>query len=330
MSPCSDQSAEPAAAPGSRRSSASWRRWALLPLWLAAVAGPAEDAQAATPATQAATHAADSFQQALRLTDRQDRLLMDIGDRVEQLDEAAFYAMLAKAAEIGQIPDQPLEVLDRPSLGSLLAEPRRYRGRPVRLSVRVARIERLTAADGLTANPYWPADRPVWKLGCLGASGGIYSDTALLVFAAAEPASLGEPDEFTPRQERIYHPSRDVEVAGFFYKVRTCTSEDGKVRDFPVILAWRVDRAGQRSVLPGAPAGARDTFFLVLAALLVGYFFARRWAGRKGQADRPYRYRPLRREMEDAAGSDVEADPIETAGRRPEKEEGDDAENGSR
>lgn len=84
---------------------------------------------------------AGSFTDALKLTELEAAALGDVADSSPQLAETAFYMMLSKAAAVAERTDQDLSLIDSPAPEQLLTNPKRWRGWPVRLGVRVYRLQ---------------------------------------------------------------------------------------------------------------------------------------------------------------------------------------------
>ncbi|MHC4294035.1 MAG: hypothetical protein ACYSTL_00450, partial [Planctomycetota bacterium] len=180
--------------------------------------------------------AAETFEEAFELTRKEAAVLESVSDRVAQLDEAAFYVFLRKAARLAAIETQ-FDRLDRPTAANLLEHPQRYRAWPILINVQVSRMEKLAVGDGLSASGDWPPDRPVWKIGCFsteGAGGRI----PLLIFSVVEPTLLGDPDKIGPAGDNVYIRWRDAQICALFYKVATYEGADGRTREYPVAIAW--------------------------------------------------------------------------------------------
>jgi len=287
-------------------------------LWAFALPAPAI-ARANTPATQTRPAA---FADALKLTDKEAVALSAVRDRVGQLDETAFKMLLSKAAEIAKIEHQDLRIIDRPAPVNLLRHPERYRGWPVRLTLRAHKVHRLVGSRDISASAYWPADRPLWQLGCVDPESGFPGDEPLVVFSPVEPTVLGEPDKTVGENERLYYARRDarVIVTGYFYKVWRQRDADGNVRNYPIIVAWRFDNPTAKNAIPQtktAPERRIYVMIVVLLILLMGYLLARRFSRRRAGLKRSPEYQPMRfdikmpeedepTESEDGAGPSVD------------------------
>ncbi len=121
-------------------------------LWMAAlsltVLYPSAGHSAEAPATRPGSPTTRSFQESLKLTEKEQRALSAVRDRSTQRDETAFYMLLRKAHRISEIGEQKLRALDRPAVENLLRHPERYRGWAIRIPLRVHRVEKLTVLAG--------------------------------------------------------------------------------------------------------------------------------------------------------------------------------------
>ena len=260
------------------------------------------------PAPSAASGKSKSFAEALRLTASEATALTDVRDRASQLDETAFYMMLSKAAGIAALADQQLHLLDRPVASNLLAHPQRYRGWPIRLRLRVYRVEKLVPGAGLSASPYWAADRPVWKLVGVDSKSDDPLTGLLVVFSIVEPSVLGAPDRVGQSGEGYYNHGRDVELAGISYKLYRTEDLQGNIRDYPVVVAWRLEIPAAGKKVAETKTPSRSHFiYMLLAGLLVMYLFAKRYARRKAAEESRFVYRPLRDELGEPPGDPAEA-----------------------
>jgi hypothetical protein len=246
-----------------------------------AVSAHADTTGAAAPATQ--TVQADSMpasQPALpptALTAGEQSLLADVRDGDSQLDEAALYALLAKAKAIAA-KGVPLWQIDRPAVDNLLAHPARYRGWPVVVRLRIARVEKLLPPKDITPPPSWPKDRPVWKLACYAPAAIAGRDVPLLVFTLVEPPGGASGQAGDDRPEDT---PRDCDVGGYFYKVARGEDVSGRERNFPVILAWSFTPAGTGI---GGLSAEKAPWLVILLALLALFVVVQRLSRRAGKA----------------------------------------------
>lgn len=281
----------------------------MLVVLLALLTVPARCAGADPVATQAATP--KTFAEAVELTEVEAIALAAVRDKDQQLDETAFYMLLDKVAGIAQLADQLPGQLDRPGLSNLADHPERYRGWPIRLTLNVRRLAKLTAPEHFVKPPHWPDDRAIWQMDCYGPAGGAHKDTPLMVFSTIEPTALGEPKRIGKEGESYYSPSREFQIDGFFYKLHEAPDQRGWLRPYPVVLAWSVSQPGG-SPRPArkAPAAKRyQVLLLFVGGLLIIYLFARRHFRMQDRARQQYHYKPLREELADA---DEDRDPKES------------------
>jgi hypothetical protein len=167
-----------------------------------------------------------------------------VRDRISQLDETPFYMMLHHVATLPAISDAQYAALDMPSYANLLAEPARYRARPMRMTVLVVRVRKIFPERGMSNTPYWPKDRCVWRMDCLNADSTDPVMQPVIVFSTMEPAELGDgrPGPDADVTEYPYPGSPKARIAGVFYKVQTDADLSGVRRDYPVILGSQVVR----------------------------------------------------------------------------------------
>ena len=145
-------------------------------------------------------------------------VLEDVLDGGESIEESAFYLLLARSRRLAV---EPTTIADT-SLTDLLENPASYRGKPVRLRLRVWIIRQFYPANKLD----WP--EAVQELNCKSIGG--QPVTVLLT----DPQQL--------------HRGNTLEVTGLFYKLhryRTrATGEDGKPQYAlqPLVVARTVTR----------------------------------------------------------------------------------------
>jgi len=261
-------------------------------LGLLAVLLPATWLGAEVADTQPARQSGIALTDALTLNQRERTVLADTQDGDSQLDEAAFYMLLSKAAGIAGVRPNDLGDLDRPAMANLLARPDRYRGWPVAISVRIMRVEQLRAPQDFTLPPGWSEDRHIWKIACNGLDAEAASPQPLLVFTTSRPRSLPPAEKTGAAGEAYYLRSNSFKIQGFFYKSHRAANNDGKLTDFPVVVAWSVDCAER-------PASSRPKGWWLgsIIGLAIIYLFVRRWSRRAIGDDQKYIYRPLRQQL---------------------------------
>ena len=190
---------------------------------------------ASAPAT---TFPANISPDAIELSERERIALEAVRDRTTSLDETALYMMLAKAGKRAE----PVS----PAYRDLLAHPGRYRGEAIRLTLQVDTVRKLLPEEGLPVTPYWPKDRPVWRLECLNPAAGRPRDEPVVVLSVVAPTLLPRPDQIADNGDQLFHePGPMIELTGVFYKVyqartRGDARDPAAWRDFPVIVAWQL------------------------------------------------------------------------------------------
>ena len=250
------------------------------------------------------TVTAEEVVKALAFDDNSDlgRAMSDVSDGTTQWRETALFLLLKRVGALGSMAPGEMALLDRPAYRSLLAEPKRYRARPIRLTVRVHTVMKMTGRQLGAGDAVWPADRAVWRLFCSDAS--LPVDRAhVVICSAVEPTGLGEPSaknredrkRFDP-DELIYKHAPEVEVACVFYKTYRDKQKDAdRQRDYPVVVAWQVAAPPDRSIAnptdPRYLAGA-----LLIAAVCIVYYFVRRYTKRFKKSGPRIQYRPKRDE----------------------------------
>ncbi len=233
----------------------------------------------------------DSFADALKLTQAEATALADVADKSPQLDETAFYIMLAKAARIAERTDQDHSLIDSPAAVQLLDAPRRWRGWPVSLGVTIYRAEKLQGHKHLSASPNWPVNKPVWKL-----SGTAMGDPniTIVAFSVTDPLMLGEPDSTETDAAGViiatYDKGSAAEVIGFSYKTWSTKDTEGRLQNYPIVVAWKIARTGRPGEAELTPQ--LEKFYQTVAlgmALLIGYLFLKVYTRRLGKAGSPLR-----------------------------------------
>ncbi len=236
----------------------------------------------------------------------------NIWDAVNDYDlqwrETAFFVGMQRVRKVQPLSAEGLKLLDCPSYTSLIADPGRYRARPIRLSVYVYRLIKLEPGKDFAGSRRWPvSDGPVWRLDCGNALAKHPADEPLLVFCAFDPSSLlGKPYQVNKDGQAIYK-HKEAEIAGIFYKIYRDMSRGDKskgiepeLRSYPVALAWQVNTALSRATPPSVDSRLIAIIFIV-AAMAVAYLILRRTT--KPPAVHRVRrrtYRPLRTpEMEE-------------------------------
>jgi hypothetical protein len=280
------------------------------------------------PAAAAVTAAAvRSMADRLTITDMDRTVLDAVRDGTRQIDETGLYVGLgiaARAAGNVQLDPQEWPQLDRPAYVSLLAEPKRWRGRPLQATASVFRVTKLMSGDGLNYSEFWPKDHPAWRMdGVISEDGVRRDDQPIMVFSVVNPAEfLGQAEPGDSKAETVYKKGPQIHVAAIFYKDLLRTEVAGPLRLYPVVMAWQLSRGEgaftRYSEAPGGLLTKLAPVVILLTALVGGFYLIRRRMTqmRKSGSQGP-RYQPLRSPVtpagspRDAAGNpeDVYVDP---------------------
>ncbi len=229
----------------------------------------------------------DNFADAIKLTKAEATALADVADKSPQIDETAFYMMLAKAAAIAELASPYDTLVDSPAAAQLLTNPQRWRGWPVRLQAIVYRIEKLQGRKHLSPSPHWSVNRPVWKL-----SGTAMSDPniSIVAFSVVNPPRRDQPDSIETDNSGIevqtFNNGTPVVYTGFSYKVWSTKDTEGRVQNYPVIIPWLIGLVipADEASSPGSLGKLYQTVALGMA-LLIGYLFLKVYTRRLGKAD---------------------------------------------
>jgi hypothetical protein len=254
--------------------------------------------------------AARTVREGLMLTRQEGRLLAEVEDRTERLlDDPALYMMLAHAASLPRLSaDQLAGELDRPAYASLLADPEQYRARPMSMRLRVRGVRKVQPVEP-ACRPWRDANEgPLWCLECYNASSkrGAFEPVIVLT---PQPPTLGKPDATDSDGQETYDRSvPEVEVAGVFHKLYSMRDPNDKWSDYPVLLAWQVER---RAATPMKPYPLK--MFFTVGMVLLGYGILR-WQIRRREAMRreeeAFRPRRFEEATDDAQARSV--DPLLT------------------
>jgi len=163
-------------------------------------------------------------------------------------DRKDFYILMGKVADLPPLKDADYYDLDRPAYRSFMQEPNRWFGRPMRMTVLVFQVEKLTVDNGkLNASIFWRKEAPIWKLYCLNAKAETPGLEPVTVYVPVDPTNiLGQPPHKSDHGRMGYEvPGRRAEIAGVFlrnYQDVNRGGVDGRptVREFPAVLAWQI------------------------------------------------------------------------------------------
>ena len=238
----------------------------------------------------------------LRLTDAESMALAVVADRTSQLDEPAFTILLGRVAKLPAMEGRRLVYgLDHPAYRSLLARPWEYRGRSMQMTVTPANVggiyvRKMLPGKDFTPTRHWTIqDGPIWKIYCFNADSVNPIMEPMVVFSTTAPVALGEPDEVQSDGTEVFGGRRRLDIAGVFYKIYRQKDRQGTWRNYPVVLAWQIDKSARA---PGGDQWQQETrwrwVFAVALLLMMGYMFYKRGIKVSNAPSRKYTYRPLR------------------------------------
>jgi hypothetical protein len=271
----------------------------------------------------AATTAAPvkSMADRVAITDMDRTVLDAVRDDTRQIDETGLYVGLgiaARAAGNVQLDPQEWSQLDRPAYVSLLAEPKRWRGRPLQATASIFRVTKLMSGDGLNYSDFWPKDHPVWRMDGVISDPQAAPDQPIIIFSVVNPAEfLGRGEPGAGKAETEYKKGPQVRVAAIFYKDLIDTDRKGAVRKYPVVMAWQLSRGEDTFArYPEAPGGLLTKLapvVILLTALVGGFYLLRKRMTqmRQGRGPQGPRYQPLRSPVTPAGVPDAPADPAD-------------------
>ena len=214
---------------------------------------------------------ADTVEDALAYSQAEKTILEDVYDRDDQINTSAFYVLLRRAAMLpaGRVV---LNQAEQPNPKSLWKEPKRYRGRLIRVeAIYAGRITEYT--KNLSPSKWW-GNRPVWMMDVVE-----YQTNKPIIVALTE------------KPPKITIGTR-VKVAGIFYKVvrlpeNKQTGDPSKKHDYPIIVAKNVFLF--QSLTTGtAPLGA-VIMSLTVILMLVAFIMLRHYITRKVKTSQPRR-----------------------------------------
>ena len=277
------------------------------PAYIACFLFGAVSSLAVAASTQPASRPADAttawerVNSALALSRKDELLLSSMRDGTDPAEQNGFYRMMRIVADLPALSAEELRRLDSPAWANLLREPGRYRGKPVRLALRVYVVRELVAGKGLRANPYWPEGRSIYEVhATLEGS----ADEPVILYAPAPPANLGPPGETLPDGRMRYKSGPAYQAAGVYLQYYNDASTDGAKREYPVVLAWQFDPAGAGGSFLGLFTEKEQLYtwgaaLLVLIAAVGMFVFVQRRLRRPSAARRGpvfKNYKPLRDE----------------------------------
>ena len=268
-------------------------------------------------------------------------------DRIRQLNESALTMWLQRVSRMPELSrEQFRDLLDRPSIKNIMRNPKDYKGKAITVDAYAVRVRKWMPNDNFTATKWWNIHAgPLWQVDCLNANAQYPGEEPIFAICTFDPTPiLGKPKRTGDKGELLYplqvqsgyQPK--YRLAGVFYKLFETSDEDGRTRQFPVLLVWQMSPAGGPGNVTG-PDGmlgsGRHT--LIIAAVLVlafAFIYLKKKAGRAKQSGRPGpQYHSLRDEdlqVQPAAGpsqppdeEDDQVDPqLKAASEQYRKEKG--------
>ena len=264
-----------------------------------------------------------TVEETLTISERDKQVLLKSKDGTRTVEEPGFYLLMSRVAGLPQLSEAEWSRLDSPAVANLTKFPNRYRYAPVRLTMRVYRIVKLTVEKGtITGGPYWPVDKPIYAIHGVNAEADAehqYNEP-LVVYSPVLPPELPE-KRVVDGDQTDFASGPTYRLAGVFYKVIETMDEgspDGKRywREYPVVLGWQWHREKARLGETGANQVLSGIIVLgcVLAVALFVMFKRRAKAakGPKGQGVSFGDYTPLRDLEAERDGVEVE-EPVDDA-----------------
>jgi hypothetical protein len=219
----------------------------------------AESGPATTPATQPTTGsrpsepigplpAAKTLAEGLSLTKTEKTILAAVDESRNQLEEEGLYMLLRRTAALPKLSRDDMDRLTCPTTDLLRKSPAAFRAEPMRMTVIVFEVRKLTGKGLGSPAPWWPSDRPVWWINCLNANAERPGSDPLIVLSVVDPMPLlGKPEAvLSDGMMQWSLPGKKVEVAGVFYRVYTRENRGDdknapKDWPYPVILTWQIE-----------------------------------------------------------------------------------------
>ena len=223
---------------------------------------------------------ADTVQEidaAVTLSERDKQVLGRVKDGTRTVEEAGFYLMMTKVADLPSLEGAEWQRLDGTAPENLIKRTDQYRYQPLRFQMRVYRIYSLSVFEGtITGGPYWPAERPMYAIHGKTAppEGQPGVELPIVVYSGELPEDLPEPS-LVDGSVAEYDQGPTYRVAGVFYKLikqmdSGVTDEDGYTvtheRRYPVLLAWQWE--AQRATLRQSGASPVLSGIVILSVLL--------------------------------------------------------------
>ncbi|HPS52084.1 MAG TPA: hypothetical protein PLK08_00890 [Phycisphaerae bacterium] len=216
---------------------------------------------------------------ALELGQADHDVLAKLSDGTENIHENEFFWMMKKISALPSLSQDELNQLDAPAWKTLISAPQRFRFLPVRMKVCVYTLQKLSVENRhLIRSPYWPSDRPIYRIHAVKMKGNEPNpNEPLVIFSQTLPPNLPEKSELQADGQTAYKTGPLYEIAGVFYKyIETGNSTGTFVNKYPVILAWQMNPAKIQ-----APQGALSRFafgivILIIALAIAVFMFLKR------------------------------------------------------
>lgn len=236
--------------------------------------------------------------------DAAERIILDaVKDRSRNLTDSGLYVLLRRAIALPPLDAAHFDTLSTFNTEQLLTSPERFRGLPLRLAVRVYKVQEWTPGVEFRMQPRWPRERKIWCILGQDYTGKRPTRKDIVVLSVVDPRPLlGDPDKSEAGGTvALYSVGRYLELAGVFYKVYGAMSlGNSKVppamTNYPVVVAWQV---GKSEAGPDSMQWMWTAATLSLAALIFLFFFFRHRA-KQAKIANPrvgFRgYRPMREE----------------------------------
>ena len=258
----------------------------------------------------------------LGLDDQDRRLLSQVFDRNARLSDPALAALLGRIEGLSPLPPAQWPTdLDLPGYGNILAQPDRYRARPIRLSLRVGRVQEMTPGQKTTPADLrpWPrADgKPLWWVECFDASADNPGHRPLILLSIIEPPLPAGKDD--PQGGRMYPKLPPLEAVAALYKIYSWVDRDGQDRDYPLLLAWQLEPPTSSRPASGTKVPSQQVM-LVGLVLMVGFglmYLRRRQARVRHESQPSYQPRRWRYQPPDAPAQRADDPANPTTKREP-------------
>jgi hypothetical protein len=244
--------------------------------------------------------------------------LESVRDGTPTVNENAFYLMMARTADLPELVEEQFSRLDAVAYTNLLRNPDRYRYQPLRMTVRVYEVRRLTVADRQIApNPYWSIDREMWLINAVAQadSPGREADQPIRIFAARPPRNLPDPSS-TAGEVRKFAGGPAYTVAAVFFKfIRTpdrgAEQRDPRERNYPVLLAWQFEKPTVQP--PDKPWEIPALLTVLGLAAIFGFIVLKKHIRRQKSQNVgwAHRYNPLKEPREDEDEFEMEDGPVD-------------------